>query len=707
VEYRIEACDDAQQIEISNSISYAHSDLPKKIVINEILPDPASDWNSDGFIDSDDEWIELYNNGAYVVNIGGWVLDDVLGSSGSSDPYVIPRGISIMPFEYMIFYGRDTKVILNNYGEEDVTLLDEKGSIIDLFHFNLTSDDTALGRYPDGLDSWKNFLLPTPGFENRYTVDSLSNLMNIRINEFLPTPKMDFEKEWIELVNTGSDPVRLDGCFLDDEREGGTNPWQIPLNTTLLPGEIVVFERTFGLNNEGDSVNLFYVDGSTLIDSFTYDSSEYDVSWGRGPHGKSGWMSFSHPTPGTSNPIFSIPDNNERGILITQLFYRASEEAEFFCLYNPSYSQVDLGGWRVSDGRYTYSGSVTFPQGASLGPKDNLYVAGNALVFYEMMGFYPDFEYGNSSESIHEMLGGVPPSFAMTRDEIRLLNEHGILIDLVAYGDSEYEGEGWMGDPVYDVVKGEYLRRNADGSGVYEDTNSSLDWKHARQYKPGQSDFAPQSFSYNGSLTVFASPDSSYETLIHELDLATDSILIGLYEFAHWNLSEKIMEKLISGISVKILMEGSPVGGITDAQKYVLQNIHNNGGEIRFMVTNSTLGPRYKFLHAKYAVVDESSVIISSENWKSTGFPTDPTYGNRGWGVVIDDPKTALYFTDVFYSDWNSVDYDIKPFTPSDPVYGNASSDYVLEDPRGGGEYDFEFLSQSLEGSFTITPVLE
>jgi phosphatidylserine/phosphatidylglycerophosphate/cardiolipin synthase-like enzyme len=706
ISYYLNATDDANQISTSQSIVYAHSDSPKEIVINEFLANAESDWNNDSFYDNGDEWIELYNNGDTVVNIGGWILDDKLGSTGSSDPYTIPMGVFLLPKEFIVFFGNETGVILNDFGDENVTLLDDKDNIIDIIEFSETSDDTAMGRYPDG-SSWKNFLSPTPGWENEYPVDSLVNLAFVKINEFLPAPKDAYSKEWIELYNSGTQPVSLDGCYLDDTLNGGTNPHQIPLNTTLLPGEIVVFERSFGLNNAGDSVNLVYVDRSTVIDSYSYTHSEYDISHARGKDGQDYWMTLSNPTPWETNPLYTVYNPVGRPIKICKLFYRSSEETEFIGLFNPSDSAIDIGGWRISDGVNSYSGTIVFPHGIEIPSKEHLYVANKATIFNDIMGFLPDFEYGNSSDLVMEMEGGEPPSFAMNSDEVRLMTEIGILTDIVVYGDSDYDGPGWIGPAVSDAKKGEYLIRNFDDVlNTYDDTHTASDWKHLRQYKVGQSEFDLKTSSYSGSLTVFASPDTSYDTVIGEIGKAQSTIFISLYEFTNWNITEKIIEKLTQGVEVLILMEGSPVGGISEDQKYVLQKIHENGGNIRYLITNETLGPRYRFLHAKYAVIDNSSLIISSENWKYSGIPVLNTYGNRGWGAVIFDSSTALYFTEVFFDDWHSVEYDIKPFTEDDPTYGNASPDYILDDLVGTGDYYPNFSSNTVEGNFTVSAVL-
>lgn len=697
IEYHVNANDDAEQNTTSPQYCYAHSDSPIRVVINEFLASPV-DW--------DDEFIELYNLGDTLVNIGGWEIDDILGSIGSSPPYVIPQGTVIFSKEFLVLYGKSTEILLNNNGD-NVTLLNEMETIIDIHVYQTSKEDTTIGRFPDGTEDWKDFLLPTPGACNQYTVDSLGNLSNIKINEFLSTPKTVYDTEWIELYNDGQTPVRLDGCWLDDTLNGGKKPWQIPLNTTIEPGGILYFNRSFGLNNDGDSVNLLYVDGTTVIDTYTYDSSEYDVSFGRRTDGGDNWASFSYPTPGQSNLPYQEPNSSERSIVITELFYRASEDIEFICLYNPSNMIINLSGWRICDGQNSYSGSILFPENTMMPPLNKIYIAYKASYFWSVMGFYPDFEYGNFSASIPQMIRRNEPSFAIQKDEALLLDEFGTLIDIMVYGDSEYEGLGWTGSPIPDAEKGEVLKRNFDEDNLkYHDTNTSLDWKHIRHYKLGQSDLECEDFIYTGNMTLFASPDSSYETIIKEIENAKSTIYISLYQFTNWNISEKVIEKLNNGVEVKILIEGGAAGEKEEEQKYVLQKVHENGGVIRFLVHNSTLGSRYRYVHAKYAIIDGISIIISSENWKYTGMPLNSTFGNRGWGVVIRDTSIAGYFTDVFLTDWDSVEYDIIPFIPDNPDYGNASSDFELDEWIETGYYEPVFPSVTLVGEFAISPVI-
>ena len=78
------------------------------IYLNEALPNPTGS-------DSTLEFIELYNSNGYSVELGDWQLDD---GAGGSHPYTIPKQTIIPPLNYLVFYAEDTKIALNNNGDE-------------------------------------------------------------------------------------------------------------------------------------------------------------------------------------------------------------------------------------------------------------------------------------------------------------------------------------------------------------------------------------------------------------------------------------------------------------------------------------------------------------------------------------------------------------------------------------------------------------
>jgi hypothetical protein len=79
-------------------------DIDPWIIINEVLADPASDWNKDGVVDAKgDEWIELRNVSTMPLDLGTYFLRD-----GSGDTPDLQLSGTIDPDEHAIWFGSDS-----------------------------------------------------------------------------------------------------------------------------------------------------------------------------------------------------------------------------------------------------------------------------------------------------------------------------------------------------------------------------------------------------------------------------------------------------------------------------------------------------------------------------------------------------------------------------------------------------------------------
>jgi hypothetical protein len=136
---------------------------PARIVINEILVRPHYDWEGHGGVNSEDEFIELFNAGTHPVSLGGWKLDDL--ALAGSRPYTLPN-ITLQPGEYRAFFKRRTHVSLND-GGDSVRLLGPDGSVVEeISYLRIGVYNLSVGRLPDGTGPLRYGLWPTPGTPN-------------------------------------------------------------------------------------------------------------------------------------------------------------------------------------------------------------------------------------------------------------------------------------------------------------------------------------------------------------------------------------------------------------------------------------------------------------------------------------------------------------------------------------------------------------
>ncbi|MFX0064902.1 MAG: phospholipase D-like domain-containing protein, partial [Candidatus Hermodarchaeota archaeon] len=61
----------------------------------------------------------------------------------------------------------------------------------------------------------------------------------------------------------------------------------------------------------------------------------------------------------------------------------------------------------------------------------------------------------------------------------------------------------------------------------------------------------------------------------------------------------------------------------------------------------------FYFTHAKFWIIDGFSTFIYSGNWAKTAIPTETSYGNREWGIVVNDFEVSQYYENVFTQDLN------------------------------------------------------
>ena len=414
----------------------------------------------------------------------------------------------------------------------------------------------------------------------------------------------------------------------------------------------------------------------------------------------------------TSNiTILETQPFKKGGVLhITEVYYHAHPNLnnEFIIVYNPTYLSINISGWYLTNQplkNKADQAKIVFPNNTIIPNHSFFVITQNASAYLWETGKNPDFEYGvDSLYNIPQMF--VTKKFTLSNKGgmIALKDWYNHTIDIVVYGEINPDTSFWNGPPIPDSGSGVILKRNFDETGLPVDTNSSDDWLHPRKYKIGQSDFPYTNISFNGEITTFVSPDNSFEAIVNELRKANESVYLNMYEFTNPFLCDELIQALRRKVSVNIFLEGSPVGGLSNEEKFILNRIRSYGGNIRFIVNDkeNNVYARYTFNHGKYLIIDNKTVIVESCNWAKTGLPLDPSFGNREWGIIVRNSTVASYFLNVYFDDWNPQRCDSYSF---EKVNLFVSSDYFIDEKVPKGYYKSAFEMQNYTGNFSVTPV--
>ena len=165
-------------------------------------------------------------------------------------------------------------------------------------------------------------------------------------------PQGEFD-DWIEIYNYGTDAIDIAGMYLTDNLSVPTK-WRIPSGNpaaTNIPagGYLLIWadndtgdiglHANFKLDAGGEEIALFDTDGSTLIDSVTFNEQTGDISYGRHPDASNNWQFFGFPSPlGENTSVYQgfvkdVEFSQKRGFYDTPFSVTLANETEDAVIY--------------------------------------------------------------------------------------------------------------------------------------------------------------------------------------------------------------------------------------------------------------------------------------------------------------------------------------------------------------------------------------
>ncbi|MDD1755945.1 MAG: lamin tail domain-containing protein, partial [Methanomassiliicoccales archaeon] len=257
--------------------------------------------------------------------------------------------------------------------------------------------------------------------------------------------------------------------------------------------------------------------------------------------------------------------------------------SEHIGIANLGQSDVDLIGWAVSDGEgwWHFTKSMRLPAGKEL------FIGPNAT-FLRLL--HP----GALTLGTSELGKKGRLALADEGDEAILLDPQGNVADAVAYGRSDYSDPSWKGEKCPTPAEGKVLRRGL--LAPYCDSDTKDDWAVVT---PGRSSFTP--ISSRSTVEPFLCPDHMRARLLREIAFAHSSIALEVYILSDPNIAGALASASSRGVQVRTLVEGEPVGGLSNAQVSFLQALGKAGCEV-FQSFGFHGFKRYDYLHPKFMV---------------------------------------------------------------------------------------------------------
>ncbi len=356
---------------------------------------------------------------------------------------------------------------------------------------------------------------------------------------------------------------------------------------------------------------------------------------------------------------------------------RSGEADEAVLLWNVGAAAVPLAGWALeSSGK-----STLVPPAAELllAPGQRLWLAAEALAFRQTFGAPPAAEWAADTDPLTPDLTG-KISLPNAGGALRLLDPTGAAADVLLYGDETSPAVGWTGPPaqLYTrtvvTAQGQVWQRKRDPqTGLPQDANGPQDWAGdladplwGRQVRwPGWRGWdaaswaLPQAGAALADTLLAVGPEGLYVPVAQTLDAAQTTIDLSIYTLEHPQLAQLLAAAARRGVKVRVLLDGAPPGGITPLQKWCVALLAAAGGDVRYFALPDTapagLKRRYRYVHAKYGIVDAHVALVLTENFSPDSMPLPSAHlqgGRRGFALLTNAPPVIAALAGIFAADW-------------------------------------------------------
>lgn len=326
------------------------------IVINEINSSP-------------DDWVEVMNTGDSTLDLSGFELRD----NSDDHRWRFADGTTLDAGKLFVVDANTTGLVYDDttkafstgtFGSaiglgsgDSVRLYDNTGKLLDEYswtsHASYDGDGAkaSYGRYPDGTGAFR-LTKETKGLANDYYKP------NVVINEIESNGDAT---DWVEVINTGSEPVDISGWYVLDNDPMGhkADVTPVPSGTVLAVGDLYVFDQnkafTFGLGKE-DQATVYDADGA-IVDSYAWTSHANGV-YARIPDGTGAFQDLATSTKGKRNEavnpvvINEVQSNDPDG------------GADWIELANPTSEELDISGIVILDSKD--KDPYTIPEGTKI-----------------------------------------------------------------------------------------------------------------------------------------------------------------------------------------------------------------------------------------------------------------------------------------------------------------------------------------------------
>lgn len=183
--------------------------------------------------------------------------------------------------------------------------------------------------------------------------------------------------------------------------------------------------------------------------------------------------------------------------------------------------------------------------------------------------------------------------------------------------------------------------------------------------------------SYDGTVTLFYTPDMGKTPVLDGIKNAKSTIDIEVYTFSDSDVLKELVNAKKRGVKIRVILEENPFGGYS-SNKDTKDKLSYYG------IENKWDNKAYNFTHSKFMVIDNRTGYIMTLNLTKSAFTK-----NREFGIIVTDENIVKELSKIFEADWKR--------SPYNPTEGNP----LVVSPENSRE-KLENLLKSANGEILV-----
>ncbi len=148
-------------------------------------------------------------------------------------------------------------------------------------------------------------------------------------------------------------------------------------------------------------------------------------------------------------------------------------------------------------------------------------------------------------------------------------------------------------------------------------------------------------------LTLYVEPADGVTPVTDAISHAHQSVWVEMYLLTNVNVINALEDASNQGLDVRVMLDPHPLGSSAISVQQTLDKLKAAG------IKTNTANPAFQFTHAKFMVIDNTTLFLMTANMTAAALGTTKKATNREFLLYDTEAQDAQEAASIFTNDWN------------------------------------------------------